>query len=153
MKTLVIGYGNTLRGDDGVGQVVAKQVADWDTPEVRSIAVQQLTPELAELIAQAEVVCFVDALFQPDDRADRRCQLERLDSQAHFPQIDHLWNPSGLLDLAVTLYQGEPIAYLLLVPVSQFDYGDQLSPVAIGGIREAIQIIELLVDQEILKHA
>jgi hydrogenase maturation protease len=28
-KILVIGYGNTLRGDDGVGYQIAETVADW----------------------------------------------------------------------------------------------------------------------------
>jgi Ni,Fe-hydrogenase maturation factor len=30
----VIGYGNTLRSDDGVGQIIAKQIARWNLPNV-----------------------------------------------------------------------------------------------------------------------
>lgn len=61
MKTLVIGFGNTLRGDDGVGPLVAEQVDTWNLRNVRSLSVHQLTPELAADIAQVETVFFIDA--------------------------------------------------------------------------------------------
>jgi len=32
---LIIGYGNTLRGDDGAGPRVAEAVAGWGLPNVR----------------------------------------------------------------------------------------------------------------------
>ena len=38
-KTLVIGYGNTLRSDDGVGRHVALAVSSWGLPGLESIAV------------------------------------------------------------------------------------------------------------------
>ncbi|MGF1587982.1 MAG: hydrogenase maturation protease [Pleurocapsa sp.] len=63
MHYLVIGYGNTLRSDDGAGQSAANQIAAWGLPNVRSLAVHQLTPELAEDIANADTVIFVDAVI------------------------------------------------------------------------------------------
>ncbi|HEY9173382.1 MAG TPA: hydrogenase maturation protease, partial [Verrucomicrobiae bacterium] len=53
---LVIGYGNTLRRDDGIGPKVAEAVAELNLPGVRSLACPQLTPELAEPIAHAKRV-------------------------------------------------------------------------------------------------
>jgi Ni,Fe-hydrogenase maturation factor len=47
---LVIGYGNELRGDDAIGQWVA-----------RAVAAHQLTPELAEDLAHTDYAVFVDA--------------------------------------------------------------------------------------------
>src|SRR5947209_7059306 len=35
---LVIGYGNELRGDDGVGPCVARTVASWQRPGLRALA-------------------------------------------------------------------------------------------------------------------
>ncbi len=43
-KVLVIGYGNTLRSDDGAGKRVAELVAEWQLLNVRSLLVHQLTP-------------------------------------------------------------------------------------------------------------
>lgn len=59
-RVIVIGYGNTLRSDDGAGQKVAEILASWHLPQVRSISVHQLTPELAAPIAEAELAIFVD---------------------------------------------------------------------------------------------
>ena len=59
---LVIGYGNELRRDDGLGPRVAASLAG---PGVRALAVRQLTPELAEEVATARLVVFVDARVNP----------------------------------------------------------------------------------------
>src|SRR5688500_920322 len=59
---LVIGYGNPLRGDDGFGWQIAQQLAGLLIDEsVTVLAVQQLTPELAEAVGRASLVMFVDA--------------------------------------------------------------------------------------------
>ena len=41
VRLLVIGYGNELRGDDGVGPWVARSVADWQVAGVEAVAVHQ----------------------------------------------------------------------------------------------------------------
>ena len=58
---LVIGYGNTLRRDDGVGPKLADAVAALGLTGVRTLACALLTPELAEAVSQAQRVIFVDA--------------------------------------------------------------------------------------------
>src|SRR2546421_12899232 len=58
---LVIGYGNPLRTDDGVGWQVAQQLATDLADDVDVIGTHQLTPELAEPISRAGLVVFVDA--------------------------------------------------------------------------------------------
>ncbi len=42
-SVLVIGYGNTLRSDDGVGQRVATLVEEWELPYIRSYANCQIS--------------------------------------------------------------------------------------------------------------
>jgi hydrogenase maturation protease len=64
---LVIGHGNELRGDDGAGPSVARAVASWHLPGVRTLAVHQLTPELAEDLAQTKRVVFVDAAVHANE--------------------------------------------------------------------------------------
>jgi hydrogenase maturation protease len=58
---LVIGYGNTLRGDDGVGPRVAEAVRALRLPGVSTLVCQMLTPEHAAPISLAQTVIFVDA--------------------------------------------------------------------------------------------
>ncbi len=59
MPLLVIGYGNPLRGDDGLGWRVAEE---WQArrPEAAVLVCQQLTPELAEPLSRATQAAFVD---------------------------------------------------------------------------------------------
>ncbi|MGB7620863.1 MAG: hydrogenase maturation protease, partial [Terriglobia bacterium] len=59
-KILVIGYGNTLRGDDGAGPRVAEMIARR-FPQVDSLVLHELQPELAEAVSGYEEVIFVDA--------------------------------------------------------------------------------------------
>ncbi len=67
---LVIGYGNTLRGDDGVGQLVAVAVSKWQLPGVIALERHQLTAELAEPLSRAAIAIFVDS--QACRRSSRR---------------------------------------------------------------------------------
>ena len=61
MVSLVIGYGNDLRSDDGAGRVVADRLDALALPDVTVRSVIQLTPELALEIAKFDTVVFVDA--------------------------------------------------------------------------------------------
>lgn len=83
---LVIGIGNPLRGDDGVGWWLAERAEQLPpaTPTGSRLlvrAVQQLTPELSEELAGARRVLFIDAwwppgqgmrLHQPQERSQQR---------------------------------------------------------------------------------
>jgi hydrogenase maturation protease len=134
MTTLVIGYGNSLRGDDGVGSLVADRVAAWNLPEVRSLSVHQLAPELATEIAQAEVVYFADACV-----GRSQAIIEPIEAENATSRLDHLWSPSVLLYLAKTLYDADPVAYRILIPATQFEYSETLSAIACDGLDWVIE--------------
>jgi hydrogenase maturation protease len=136
MKTLVIGYGNGLRGDDAVGPRAAEQVEGWDLPGVTSLAVHQLTPELAAAIAEAEAVWFIDACIEGPGRVEPVVPSEP-DSR-----LDHLWSPGVLLYLAKSLYGAEPPAYHLLIPAVEFGYGVDLSAIARDGLADGLETLK-----------
>ncbi len=141
MNTLVIGYGNPLRGDDGVGPQVVERLAAWSGEKLQTCAVHQLTPELAVEISLAEEVWFVDAWV-----GGTTPTVQRLTVSTALPLMDHGWQPEGLLQLAKTLYDAEPVAYHLLIPAQQFDYGESLSEMALNGVDWAVQTIKVTVD-------
>ena len=61
-NTLIIGYGNALRGDDGAGYIVAELLRDRvHDPEIEIVSQHQLTPELMEPISRAAHVIFIDS--------------------------------------------------------------------------------------------
>lgn len=123
MRIMVLGYGNTLLGDDAAGPRVVAAVARWKLPGVQALVMHQLTPELAELLARARLAIFVDARVgrggvrvRPIRSADRLAALEI-----------HIGAPGALLSLAQTIYGLAPRAYLITLPARQFDLGAPLS--------------------------
>ena len=140
MNTLVIGYGNTLRGDDGVGYQVAERLSTGDCVSMQTVSVHQLTPELAAKISLAEEVWFVDAWV-----GGTAPRVQPLTVTTELPLMDHGWQPEGLLQLAKILYDAEPVAYHLLIPAQQFDYGETLSEMASSGVEWAVQTIKAAV--------
>jgi hydrogenase maturation protease len=133
--TLVIGYGNELRRDDGVGPCIARAVADWGLPDVCALAVHQLTPELAEALAGAREVFFVDAAAG----ADVAVQVHPVPPDAGSLPLGHISSAAELLALAEALYGRRPRAWLVSVPARDFDFGEGLSPTAARGMELVVR--------------
>lgn len=139
---LVIGYGNTLRGDDALGWHVADRLRKSPPPDTEVIASHQLTPEMAEAISEAGRVVFIDAR---EDTAPGQIQVERLDpAQSGQAAFSHQCNPWGLLQSARVLYGSAPIALLVGVGGGNFDLGDQMSPVMIRALEETVALVTAL---------
>jgi len=136
---LVIGYGNTLRGDDGAGPEVARVVAEWGLPGVRALAVHQLTPELAPEVASAARVVFVDASIDPPNGA---IELRLLGPKAAVGSLGHISDPQTLLKLAHEVYGGCPDAWLVTIPANCVEFGEGFSTAAQRGINDALTRIE-----------
>lgn len=143
METLVIGYGNTLRGDDGVGYRLAESVADWGLGAVRALACHQLTPELAADLASVNRVIFADA-SQPQNPVSP-LRLERLEGSLNRTgPLGHHSQPGQILTLSRQLYSYQPLAYILTLPAQRLDYGEQLSPRARAGLLQAERFLRQL---------
>ena len=125
--TLVIGYGYALRGDDGFGWRVAEQLANLAGGAINVVAVHQLTPELAELISQAELIIFVDAGCQGKP-GSWRCETVRAEPVG-CQSFGHYFSPTGLLSYASAIFNTRPAALLISVTGSSFDCSDRLSPI------------------------
>ncbi|GAB4330461.1 MAG: hydrogenase maturation protease [Leptolyngbyaceae cyanobacterium] len=146
MNYLVIGYGNSLRGDDGAGQRVAEQVEDWHLDNVRSLALHQLTPEVAADIAEAGTVIFVDATL-PTEEPITQVQLVPIQAQDTPTHWAHFQDPRSLLTLTQRVYGTVPPSWWILIPAIDFEFGEQFSAITQQGIRDAlIQIKDLLND-------
>jgi len=137
---LVIGYGNMLRSDDGVGAKVAAAVAELALPGVAAIACHQLTPELAEPISAARAVVFVDAAAD----ASTEVQLRQLAPADGAQLMAHAADPRSLLAFAQQLFGRCPPAWWLTIPVENLGFGDDLSPIAQRGFERAMQEIKTL---------
>ncbi|HOX57696.1 MAG TPA: hydrogenase maturation protease [Candidatus Paceibacterota bacterium] len=131
---LVIGYGNTLRRDDGVGPRVAETVASLALPGVRALVCPLLTPELAEAVSEARLVIFVDAAVD----APRQVQMRKLLPAASSQIMAHAASPATLLAVARDVFGHAPEAWWLTIPVEDIGIGEELSPLAQRGFEHAV---------------
>ena len=160
---LVIGYGSELRGEDRAGRLVAERIAEWGYPRVDAISVHQPGPELALDVAESDMTIFVDAVNadQPAheilDIAGMRshrlldgkihvtnAMLVELHAAALGPSLGHSVDPSVLLLLARALHGRSPRAYLIGIPASHFNFGDELTEDTWRAVDEAVEIVKQL---------
>lgn len=141
---LVIGYGNSLRGDDGVGVAAAEQLSETlQTDLVRVITCQQLTPELAGKISSVDRVIMIDAAQGDTPGKITVSQIEPDNGSATFT---HELQPSTLLACSQELYSKRPETFLVSVTGYSFDFSDELSdtltrvmPKVLARVRELIE--------------
>jgi hydrogenase maturation protease len=137
---LVIGYGNTLRRDDGVGPRVAETLEELNLPGVLAMACPQLTPELAEPLSQADAAVFVDAAVGHR----RPVRLRRLDPSESAQILAHAADPRTLLALARDAFGRAPKAWMLTIPAKELGFGERLSRSALRGLGKAVSSVRAL---------
>jgi hydrogenase maturation protease len=138
LRTLVIGYGNMLRRDDGVGPLVARRLASLGVSNV--VEASQLLPEHIEAVAVAEVVVLVDAAVDLPPGEVRRTSLQP--AATGVPPVDlHELRPEGLVTAARELYGGTPQVWLVSVGVADVDFGERLSPTVEAALPRAVAAV------------
>lgn len=143
-ETVVIGYGNPLRSDDGLGWHAIERLRGELAPEeAKLIACQQLAPELAAEICRAKQVIFVDACVGPTAGVVSVHMLQAQPEQAAL--FSHHVDPAGLLAAAQILFGSQPTgASLLSVAGASFEFGDQLSVPVRVALPRVIEMVKAL---------
>ena len=139
-ELLVIGYGNSLRRDDGVGPRVAEAVEELQLPGVRTIVCQLLTPEYADPMARARRVIFVDAAV---DRIDG-VYFRKLEPGETFQLMAHSADPRTMLALSRDVFGHAPEAWWLTIPAIHLGFGTDYSPETEAGFHTAVTEIRRL---------
>jgi hydrogenase maturation protease len=135
--TLVLGYGNPGRLDDGLGPAVARAVAELRLPDVTVEEAYQLTVEDAVEVARHERVVFVDAAVEgPEPFALLPVEPRPWDGGAF---ATHTVAPSVVLGLARDVYGARTRGWLLAVRGYRFRaFGEGLSPGARANLAAAV---------------
>ena len=118
---LVVGIGNTLRSDDGVGIRVVESLTPRDG--VETALVHELTPDLVDALGRAERVLFIDA-----HATDRHLRLSPVRTDEARTAMGHSLSPESLLVWTAAACGRAPEGWLLAVPARSFDVGESLSP-------------------------
>jgi hydrogenase maturation protease len=124
-RVLVLGYGNPLRSDDGLGWRVAVELFRANaSPDVLVLPCHQLTPDLAETASLVETVIFVDCSHKGEPG---KILCEEVRSQSGPASFTHDLSPAALLDLAAELFGVCPKAYLFTICGECFEAGENFS--------------------------
>ena len=156
-RTIIVGYGNIDRSDDGVAYGIInlvrqalgqKILEDEDTGlekldgEIDSVFLTQLVPDIMELLTGFEQIIFVDA-HAGADMEDLNCS--KVTPQYVSSTFTHHMTPDVILAFLKTLYQHESEAYIVSVRAHNFDFKRSFSPKTQSLLRPASdKIIELL---------
>ena len=145
---LVIGYGNELAGDDGVGRLIAEQLAsDPRLAGAEVLSERQLMPELALDASRATTLILIDAnrRSQPGELTVRPL----VPSHGHSAAWSHHMTPAAMLALANELYHATPTAFVVSVGVESLELGDEVSPAVRSAVPRAVEAVARIVaDQQ-----
>lgn len=153
MRTLVIGYGNLDRGDDGVAYAIVnglrrallREPLDEEETGLEhlggrsdTIFLRQLVPEIMETAAAYDQLVFVDAHVGDRDGEIAWRQIV----PAFLPSaFTHHLTPATFLALMRALYDRAPAGYLLSVRGHTFDFHRGLSEATAELVGPAVEKI------------
>ncbi len=139
-KTLLIGYGNPDREDDGVAWHILRGVADFfnliipDILDEDLIKVDenlhflfdlQLIPEMTYDMTEYSRICFVDA---HTGALENDINIQHLDRKFQNSPLTHHMTPQTILSILEQTFNHKPEAILVSVRGYQFGFENFLSP-------------------------
>ena len=151
MKTLVLGIGNLIRGDDAVGiriaQELARQVnaADIDVKYVCSDGLN-----LLELIIGYDKLIVVDAIMIDGDKVGEVYRLKPQEIGAsYFPPISaHHFNLGGTIEMGKQLFPNEIPREVIIYAVGAKS-NDEITEQMSDKVQEAIPSVANLIMAEL----
>ena len=130
--TLILAYGNPLRGDDGMGPEAGERLRSIiHDPDVEIRTMHQLTPELMEPISRAARVIFIDAC---ESAAPGEIRESEVQPSAEGAGFTHHATPEALLAGARALYGRAAEGTMLAVGGAEFSLFSGLSPAVERGL-------------------
>jgi hydrogenase maturation protease len=124
-KVLIIGIGNSARGDDALGWLFVEKVAALMPWEVEYC--YQLQIEDANKIQDYDTVILVDATMQKSEMGFSFTKCTPINS---FSFSTHRIDPGAILWLSTELYNKTPAVHVIAIEGVQWELGQGLSPEA-----------------------
>ncbi len=138
----MVGLGSPDRGDDAVGPVVARRIADLHPSGVRVLAHEDPT-DLVVSMTGASAVVIIDAVLSPGSAPGDLIVLETGEGVAPLPEDawartgrggTHAFGLAAAVELARALKRLPPRVVLIGIAASGFEHGEPLSP----GVADAV---------------
>ena len=123
-STLILGYGNPGRLDDGLGPALADAIDALGLPSVTVLSDYQLSAEHAAELLTYDRVVFADAAVEIESPFFLRRMLPR----AAVSFTSHSMRPEAVLSLSIDTLGWKGEAYLLGIQGHEFnEFGERLS--------------------------
>jgi len=136
-KILLVGVGNTLRGDDGIGAYICSCIDALKIPGVQTLLTQQLDTVLLDELMEAGHIIIADASFE-----GKAVDFFKVNGNEplHGSSSHHMSAPL-LMQMAQTIYQKELSMMICAVAGYRFSMKEKLSVRAKTNADKAVTII------------
>ncbi len=128
VHTLIIGYGNSLRGDDGAGpaliEAIEKRMGCSRSQDWQLISCMQLIPELTAVMSHCRRVIFVDASVQ---LPVGKVTIRRVKANETASSNLHDYGPEQLVRFCQEIFDCRPEAWIVAIGATTLELGDILS--------------------------
>ena len=135
-KICIVGIGNTLRSDDGIGAYIARAIETMDVPNVDCLTVHQLQTELVEELIHYDTIILTDAAEQ-----DLEIDFKPLGDMKNAISSSHHINAEMLYSVADKMFDKKLNIFLCAVKGENFEIGEKISSIAKERAKQAIELI------------
>ena len=144
----IVGVGNSLRSDDGIGHYVCRCIEIMNLPDVETLIVHQLEVEMIEKFLMYELIIIADGSVKQND-----VEIFRVDEQVAATTSSHHVSAAALQHLAALLYDRKLPLYVCAVKGETFDFGEKISVAGKKRADQAANKILALVNEKQLTEA
>ena len=146
VTVVVIGIGNDLRRDDGIGPAVAAAVATRRLPGVRVLACAAEPAAILDAWDGAEVAVLVDAAVDDDLVPGRVRRWAAADLAVSNRLSSHDLDLRQTYELGVALGRVPQSAVVITVDVADTGHGSGLTPAVAVALPEAVEMVLAVID-------
>jgi hydrogenase maturation protease len=146
-KTLIYGYGNPGRQDDGLGARFTELCDEWISseklPHITVDCNYQLNIEDAAMVAEYDTVIFVDASVVEDVENFKLEPITPDNASIEFTM--HAVSVGYVVDLCAKMYGKTPESYVLHIKAYEFDFKEELTPKATENMLDAFNFLKTFI--------
>lgn len=134
---LLIGVGNTIKADDGIGAYICGRIASLDLTGVRTLTVHQLDAAIIEEVVAADIIIIADACVEGTNVTFQKVNT----GGPAGPSSPHYVSASLLMQMIKLVHNTERPLYVCSVAGYDFSTREGLSARAKKNADKAVSII------------
>jgi len=144
-EPLIIAYGNSIRGDDGVAFFVLDRISKVTDVPFREMREPQLDLEMSEEVSNSSLVVFIDASAIGDPGHTEMIRVEPIETEV---ARSHGCTPGALLAYTEAIHGHAPKGALVTITGADFGYTESLSDIVEKSVPVAAEMVVSLLESE-----